>query len=77
MCRSCRAISEPGRDEPMFEIPGEWNSGARLCLLAQAPSPCTVGGMWVGDEGAKLIYQLRGTTVTVPPLSTFHPASRS
>ena len=37
-------------DEPMFEIPGEWNSDARLCLLAQAPSPCTVGGIVIGLE---------------------------
>jgi hypothetical protein len=37
-------------DEPMFELPGSWNSDARLCLLAQAPSPCTVGGIVIGLE---------------------------
>jgi hypothetical protein len=37
-------------DEPMFEVPGEWNSDARLCLLAQAPTPCTVGGVVIGME---------------------------
>jgi hypothetical protein len=35
-------------DEPMMEVPGEWNTDARLCLLAQAPAPCTVGGVVIG-----------------------------
>jgi hypothetical protein len=35
-------------DEPMIEVPGEWNTDARLCLLAQAPAPCTVGGVVIG-----------------------------
>jgi hypothetical protein len=35
-------------DEPMMEVPGEWNTDARLCLLAQAPTPCTVGGVVIG-----------------------------
>jgi hypothetical protein len=37
-------------DEPMFELPGSWQSDSRLCLLAQAPSPCTVGGIVIGME---------------------------
>ena len=35
-------------DEPMIEAPGSWNTDARLCLLAQAPNPCTIGGVVVG-----------------------------
>jgi hypothetical protein len=35
-------------DEPMMEVPGEWNTDARLCLLAQAPTPCTLGGVVIG-----------------------------
>jgi hypothetical protein len=35
-------------DQPMVEVPGEWNTDARLCLLAQAPMPCTVGGVVIG-----------------------------
>jgi hypothetical protein len=35
-------------DEPMVEVPGEWNTDARLCLLAQAPAPCTLGGVVIG-----------------------------
>jgi hypothetical protein len=35
-------------DEPMIEVPGEWDTDARLCLLAQAPYPCKVGGVAVG-----------------------------
>jgi len=35
-------------DEPMIEAPGNWQTDARLCLLAQAPNPCTVGGVVVG-----------------------------
>ncbi len=34
-------------DTPLFELPGEWNTDARLCLLAQAPNPVTVGGVVV------------------------------
>lgn len=37
-------------DQPMFEVPGDWNSDARLCLLAQAPVPCTVGALVIGLE---------------------------
>lgn len=37
-------------DYQMFEVPGEWNSDSRLCLLAQAPSPCNVGGVVIGME---------------------------
>ena len=32
----------------MMEVPGEWNTDARLCLLAQAPAPCTIGGVVMG-----------------------------
>lgn len=32
-------------DEPMIEVPGDWDTDARLCLLAQAPNPCTVGAV--------------------------------
>jgi hypothetical protein len=35
-------------DEPMIEVPGSWNTDARLCLLAQAPNPCTVGAVVIG-----------------------------
>jgi hypothetical protein len=35
-------------DEPMIEAPGNWQTDARLCLLAQAPNPCTVGGVVIG-----------------------------
>lgn len=35
-------------DEPMITVPGEWDSDARLCLLAQAPFPCKVGGLVIG-----------------------------
>jgi hypothetical protein len=35
-------------DAPMIEVPGSWQTDARLCLLAQAPNPCTVGGVIVG-----------------------------
>lgn len=37
-------------DQPMIEVPGEWNTDARLCLLAQAPSPCTVGAVVIGMD---------------------------
>lgn len=29
-------------DEPMVEVPGEWDTNSRLCLLAQAPYPCNL-----------------------------------
>lgn len=32
-------------DEPVIELPGEWDSDARLYLLAQAPRPATVGAV--------------------------------
>jgi hypothetical protein len=35
-------------DEPMIEVPGSWNTDARLCLLAQAPNPVTVGAVVIG-----------------------------
>jgi hypothetical protein len=37
-------------DEPMIEVPGSWNTDARLCLMARAPNPCTVGGVVIGME---------------------------
>jgi hypothetical protein len=37
-------------DEPMIEVPGSWNTDARLCLMAQAPAPCTVGAVVIGLE---------------------------
>lgn len=30
-------------DQPVTELPGEWDSDARLCLLATAPNPVKVG----------------------------------
>jgi hypothetical protein len=38
----------PQYDEPMIEVPGDWNTDARLALFAQAPTPCTVGGAVIG-----------------------------
>jgi hypothetical protein len=35
-------------DEPMVTIGSDWDTDARLCLLAQAPNPCTVGAVVVG-----------------------------
>ncbi len=35
-------------DEPMIEVPGSWQTDARLCLMATAPNPCTVGGVVIG-----------------------------
>ena len=29
-------------DAPMIELPGHWDTDARLCLEAAAPRPCTV-----------------------------------
>lgn len=40
----------PEFDEPMIPLNGQWNTDARLCLLAQAPKPCTIGGIVVGME---------------------------
>jgi hypothetical protein len=34
-------------DQPMIEVPGSWNTDARLCLLAQAPNPVMVGAVVV------------------------------
>lgn len=31
-------------DCPPIEVPGGWDTDSRLCLLAQAPNPCMVGG---------------------------------
>lgn len=32
-------------DQQMTELPGEWTTDARLCLLGQAPYPANVGGL--------------------------------
>jgi hypothetical protein len=32
-------------DEPMLEVPGDWRTDSRLCLLGQAPLPCMIGGV--------------------------------
>lgn len=37
----------PEYEEPMTTVPGEWDTDSRLFLLAQAPNPCTVGGVVV------------------------------
>jgi hypothetical protein len=34
-------------DEATIAVPGTWDTDARLCLLAQAPRPATVGGVVV------------------------------
>lgn len=38
-------------DEPSVELPGEWDSDARLCLLAIAPTPAMVGAAVVSVGG--------------------------
>lgn len=35
-------------DQPMFEFGGRWDTDARLCLVANAPKPCTLLGAVVG-----------------------------
>jgi hypothetical protein len=35
----------PEYEEPMVTLPGEWTTDARLLLVAQAPTPCTVGAV--------------------------------
>lgn len=37
-------------DEPMFSLPGEWDSDARLCLRATAPRPCTVDAVVISVQ---------------------------
>jgi hypothetical protein len=37
-------------DAPMMELPGEWDSDSRLCLLGQAPFPVKVGGLVLSLE---------------------------
>jgi hypothetical protein len=36
------AIVRQAYDEPMIEVPGDWDTDARLCLTAAAPRPVTV-----------------------------------
>lgn len=35
-------------DEPGIDLPGEWDTDARLCLLGQAPFPAKLGALVVG-----------------------------
>jgi len=37
-------------EEPSISLPGSWDTDARLCLLAQAPNPCTVGTAVIGID---------------------------
>jgi hypothetical protein len=37
-------------DAPMIELPGEWDTDARLVLKAAAPRPCTVAGAVIGIQ---------------------------
>jgi hypothetical protein len=37
-------------EQPVCELPGEWDTDARVCLLAQAPNPCMVGSVVVGMD---------------------------
>jgi len=37
-------------DAPMMEVPGEWDTDSRLCLLGQSPLPMTVGGLVLGTK---------------------------
>jgi hypothetical protein len=39
----------PQYDEPSFMVPGEFDSDARLCLLAQAPLPATVTAVVISE----------------------------
>jgi hypothetical protein len=34
-------------DGPFQSVPGKWDADARLCILAQAPNPATLGGVVV------------------------------
>lgn len=34
-------------DEPMFTLPGQWDTDARLCLRATAPRPCTIDAVTI------------------------------
>jgi hypothetical protein len=35
-------------DDDMMPVPGQWDTDARLCLLAQAPQPARVAGLVIG-----------------------------
>jgi hypothetical protein len=35
-------------DEALVGLSGSWNTDSRLHLLAQAPKPCTLGGVVIG-----------------------------
>lgn len=35
-------------DEPMFEFDGNWSTDSRVCLVANAPKPCTLLGAVIG-----------------------------
>jgi hypothetical protein len=45
-----QAVVREAYDEPMFTFPGEWDTDARLCLLATAPKPCTLLAAVIGME---------------------------
>jgi hypothetical protein len=40
-------------DGPLVPLPGKWDTDSRLCLLAQAPKPCTVAGVVVAMQTAE------------------------
>lgn len=47
-------------DGPVMEVPGSWDVDARLCLLAQAPNPCTVGAAVVVMQTSDIAPQEHG-----------------
>lgn len=40
-------VMNPTYDQQMIEFPGEYNTDSRVCLVAQAPRPCTVKGITI------------------------------
>jgi len=40
----------PEFDEPMIELPGEWDTDSRLYLKASSPRPCTVAAAVIGVQ---------------------------
>ena len=41
-------VSDQVSMNPGAHLERSWQTDARLCLLAQAPNPCTVGGVVIG-----------------------------
>lgn len=37
-------------DGPFVSVPGEWDTNSRVCLLAAAPNPCSIGGIVVAMQ---------------------------